>query len=170
MLETLKTRRSIRTYQTRQISDSALQNIAEAGTYAPSAGGGQSSVIVAVQNGDLIAKLSRMNAAVMGTDMDPYYGAPTLIIVLGDGTKSNFVQDGSCALLYMMIAAHSLGLGSCWIAREREMFDSPEGRELLEAWGLPKNLVGVGALSIGHPKGETAAPAPRKNNSIVTLK
>ncbi len=155
ILEMLKTRRSIRKYQTRQIPDSALQSITEAGTYAPSAGGSQSSVIVAVQNEELIAKLSRMNAAVMGADMDPYYGAPTLTIVLGDGSKSNFLQDGSCALMNMMIAAHSLGLGSCWIDREREMFASPEGQDLLKAWELPQNLVGVGALSLGYPRRET---------------
>lgn len=119
MLELIKTRRSIRRYQEGQITEDELRDVVEAGTYAPSAGGGQSSVIVAVQSKEQIAKLSSMNAKVKGTKADPYYGAPTLLLILGDGTRNNFEKDGSCVLMNMMLAAHSLGLGSCWIDRER---------------------------------------------------
>ena len=118
----------------------------EAGTYAPTSRGMQSPYIVAVQNEELRKQLASMNAHVMGVTSNPYYDAPTYVLVLVPADANNPIQDGSCVLENMMLAAHAIGLGSCWIHREREMFSTSEGKELMKSWGLPEGLVGIGAL------------------------
>lgn len=166
-LELIKTRRSIRSFKNEEVSDALLDKVLEAGTYAPSAMCRQPSVIVAVKDEETRKVLSRMNAAVMGTDKDPYYGAPVILVVLSEG--KNFLQDGSCVLENMMLAAHALGLGSVWINRETEMFDTEEGKVLLRKWGLDENLRGVGALALGFPEGAVPAAKPRKEGYIVKI-
>lgn len=161
-LNIIKTRRSCRKYTSEQVSDEQLAAVMEAGTYAPTGMGTQSPFIVAVQDAGQRAELSRMNARVMGVESDPYYGAPTFVLVFAPADAKNAVQDASCVLENMMLAAHSLGLGSCWINREREMFATEEGRRLMASWGLPDGLMGVGALSLGHPDGEPKPAKPRK--------
>ena len=119
-LELIKTRRSCRKYKPEQITDEELQAVLEAGTYAPTSRGMQSPYIVAVQNPALREQLAAMNARVMGTTSNPYYDAPTYVLVLTPADANNPIQDGSCVLENMMLAAHSIGLASCWIHRERE--------------------------------------------------
>lgn len=170
-LELLKTRRSCRKYEARQIGDEELNAVLEAGTFAPTAKGMQDPYIVAVQNKDDLEQLTRMNAAVMGTTSNPYYGAPTYIIVLASATNKNAFQDGSCVLQNMMLAAHALGLGTCWINREYEMFQTEEGHALLRKWGLPDGLIGIGALSIGYPaEGGIHAAKPRKEGYMRLIR
>lgn len=160
--EIIRTRRSCRSYKPVQITADELSAVLEAGTYAPTSRGLQSPFIVAVQCPDLLARLARMNAEVMGVTFNPYYDAPTYVLVFVPADAPNGVQDGSLVLGNMMLSAHALGLGSCWIHREREMFATEEGRELMRQWGLPDGLVGVGALSIGYPAGDPAPAKPRK--------
>lgn len=162
VLEAIKTRRSCRKYKKEQVVSAELQAVLEAGTWAPTAKGQQDPWIVAVQNVADIATLTRMNAEVMGVEANPYYDAPTYILVFATDGGKNALQDGSCVLENMMLAAHSLGLATCWINREREMFATAEGKEMMKKWGLPDGLMGVGALSIGYPDGGTHAPKPRK--------
>lgn len=169
-LEQLKTRRSIRKFTTKQVAEAELDAVLEAGTYAPTGGGAQSPVIVAVQKPDVVRKLSAMNAKVMGADMDPYYGAPTVVLVLADAGKSTCVEDGSCVIANMLNAAHALGLGSCWIHREKEMFASAEGKALLKEWGLEGDLVGVGSIALGYADGPAPKPAARKSGYVVKVK
>lgn len=166
-LKTLLTRRSIRKFKPDQIQDAELNAVLEAGKYAPTGGGRQGNRFVVVQDKALREQLAKMNAAVLGKDFDPYYGAPTIILVFADKTKSTPVEDGSLALGNLFNAAHSLGLGSCWIHRAREMFESEEGKALLKRWGIENHYVGVGACSLGYPDGEIPAPAPRKVRIIV---
>ena len=135
VLNVIRTRRSCRKYKLEQITDEELQAVLEAGTYAPSSRGMQSAYIVAVQNKEQQERLASMNARIMGATSNPYYDAPTYVLVFAPANANNPVQDGSCILENMMLAAHSLGLGSCWIHREREMFASPEGQELMCQWG-----------------------------------
>lgn len=168
-LDTIMTRRSVRKYQEKQITGEELDAVLQAGLYAPCGRGSQCVVLAAVQDKETRARLTAMNAAVWGKDMDTYYGAPTIIIALADPEQNTWVEDGSCALTAMMEAAHALGLGSCWIHREREMFDSPEGKEFLRKWGLPETLRGVGALSLGYAEGGPSAPAPRKEGRVVKV-
>lgn len=161
-LEIIRTRRSCRSYKSQQITDEQLNAVLEAGTFAPTSRGLQSPFIVAVQQPALLEKLTQMNAEVMGVTSNPYYDAPTYVLVFVPADAPNGVQDGSLVLENMMLAAHALGLGSCWIHREREMFATEEGNELMKQWGLPEGLIGVGALSLGYPDGELTPAKPRK--------
>ena len=151
-LRVLKERRSVRRYKAEQITEAELNAVLEAGTWAPSAKGLQTSVLVVVQDPETIAYMSRLNAEIQGNPgTDPFYGAPTVVVVLGDGEKLNWLQDGSLVMGNLMNAAAALGLGSCWINRAMELFDRPEGKELLKKWGLPETYRGVGnCLSLIH--------------------
>ena len=143
-LETIKSRRSCRAYKPEQITDEELNAVLEAGTYAASAMGRQSAKIVVVQDAATRAQLTRMNAAVMGKDTDPMYGAPTILVVLADAHAANAVPDGSLVMGNLMLAAASLGLGSCWINRAKEEFETEEGKALLKKWGIEGDYIGVG--------------------------
>lgn len=171
-LRILRERRSVRAYRPEQIRDDELQAVLEAGTYAPTARGQQNPWIVAVQDPDIVAQLVRMNAAVMGTTDNPYYGAPTIVLVFASRQEQwpHAVCDGSLVLGNMMNAAHAIGLGSCWINREREMFDTDEGRELMRRFGLPDGLMGIGALALGYAATPLAEPRPRKEDYYRIVK
>jgi len=169
MNETLKTlteRRSIRKFESRQIDPAQLEAILKAGTYAPCGKGAQSACMVVVQDPETLQKLSKMNAAVLGNDSDPFYAAPTAIVVLADPAVATCVEDGALVMGNLMNAAWSLGVGSCWIHRARPVFESAEGRELLKKWGVPENYIGVAHCVLGYPAGEIPAPKPRKENYI----
>ena len=168
-LDMLLTRRSVRAYKPDPVPTALLEEVLRAGTYAPTGGGRQSPVLVAITDRAARDEISRLNAAVMGKDTDPYYGAPVLVLALADPASSTWVEDASCALENMMLAAHALGLGSVWVHREREIFDSEAGKALLRAWGLPETLRGVGSIALGYASGPAPAPAPRKDDYIVRV-
>lgn len=168
-LDLLLTRRSVRAYKPDPVPTALLEEVLRAGTYAPTGGGRQSPVLVAVTDKAARDEISRLNAAVMGKDTDPYYGAPVLVLALADPASSTWVEDASCALENMMLAAHALGLGSVWVHREREIFDSEAGKALLRTWGLPETLRGVGSIALGYASGPAPAPAPRKDGYIVRV-
>lgn len=169
LLTLIKTRRSVRAYRPEPVPEELLDAVLEAGTYAPTAMGRQSPVIVAVTSPEYRARLSRLNAAVMGADSDPYYGAPVIVIVLADGNAKTFIEDGSCVLENLMLVAHALDLGSVWVNREREIFDSDEGKALLREWNLPDTLRGVGAIALGYPAAPAKPAAKRKDGYIVRI-
>ena len=166
VLKCLKERRSIRKYKKEQIKDSELDLILEAGTYAPTGMGMQSPIMVVVKDPEMIAKLSRMNAAVMGVNSDPFYGAPTVVIVLADSSKGTCVEDGSLVMGNLMNAAFSIGVDSCWINRAREVFDMEEGKELLKQWGIEGDYIGIGNCILGYRDCELPQAKPRKENYI----
>ena len=166
-LKTLLTRRSIRAYQDRQIPEEILTQILQAGTYAPTGMGAQSPVMVVVQDPQMIHRLSQLNAAVMGSEGDPFYGAPTVVVVLADKSRNTCVEDGSLVIGNLMNAAASLGVGSCWIHRAREVFAGGEGKKILESWGLdPERYIGVGNCIMGYASREGEA-RPRKEDYII---
>ena len=169
VLENLKTRRAIRKYLPRQVEPEKLDLILEAGTYAPTGMGMQSPVIIAVQDPQSVQKLAKLNAKVMNSSSNPYYDAPTILLVLASSQRGTRVEDGSCVLENMMLAAHALGLGTVWVHREREIFDSEKGKALLREWKLPETLRGVGAIALGYPAQEAGQPAARKQNYIVRI-
>lgn len=168
-LQTLKTRRSVRAYRSEQVKEEELQQILEAGTYAPTGMGAQSPIMVVVQDKETISYLSKLNAAVMGTSSDPFYGAPTVIVVLADRSRGTCVEDGSLVMGNLMNGAAAVGVDSCWIHRAKEVFDSPEGKALLEKWGIKGDYVGVGNCILGYAKGEVPAAKPRKENYIYRV-
>ncbi|SBW06316.1 Nitroreductase [uncultured delta proteobacterium] len=169
-LKVLKERRSVRKYKPQQITDAELDAVLEAGTYAPSGKGKQPCIIIAVQNKDDIAQLSKMNAAVWGKNIDPYYGAPTILLVLSNTESSTPVEDGSAVITYLTVAAAAVGLGTCWVNRERQMFESAEGKALLQKWGVTGEYIGIAACSLGYIEGEPPKPMKRKDGYIVRVK
>ncbi len=167
-LEDLKTRRAVRSYTAEPVTREELDTVLEAGVYAPTAMGSQRACIVAVTNKAERDELSRLNAAVMGQDMDPFYGAPVVCVVFGDASWPQGVKDGSLIMGNMLNAAHAIGLGSCWIDRAKEVFESAEGKALMKKWGVPEGYAGVGNCILGHAA-ETPAPAPRKDDYIIRV-
>ncbi|GAA0828376.1 Nitroreductase [Bifidobacterium pullorum subsp. gallinarum] len=168
-LSLIKTRRAVRAYTDEPVPSDVLDAILEAGTYAPTGGGRQSPVIVAITNPEYRQEIARLNAEVIGNETDPYHGAPVVVLVLADGSANTFVEDGSCVLENMMLAAHAFGLGTVWVHREREIFDGKKGKALLREWGLPETLRGVGAIALGYPAREPGRPAARKQDYIVRI-
>jgi len=168
-LKVLKTRRSIRAYQPRQITPGELDAILEAGAYAPSGMGKQSATMVVVQDAPTLALLSGLNAEILGSASDPFYGAPTAVAVLADPQRPKKGSEGSLTLGNLMNAAAALGIGSCWINRAKETFERPEGKALLKKWGLPENLRGVGYCVLGYAAGDAPAPKPRREGAIVRV-
>ena len=169
VIRNMEARRSCRSFQKKQVEEAALSQILEAGLYAASGRGKQSAIMVVVQDPDVIARLSKMNAAVWGTDTDPFFGAPTVVAVLADESVHTWVEDGSLVDGNMINAAESLGVGSCWIHRAREVFDSEEGKAMLRAWGVPEGYRGVGNCILGYREGEKQKAAPRKDGRIVRV-
>ena len=169
-LQNLLTRRSVRAYLPKQVEESLLDKVLEAGTYAPTGGGRQTPVIVAVQNAETVKQLSRMNAAVNGAKEDPFYGAPTVLVVLAERTRGTYVLDGASVITTLLNAAHAVGLGSCWVHRAREEFESEEGKALLKQWGIEGDFEGIGHVILGYAAEAPAEPAPRKANYIYRVK
>lgn len=170
VISSILERRSVRKYQQRQISEEELKTVLEAGKYAACGMGIQAETMVVVQDKETLAQLSAMNAAIMGKPgTDPFYGAPTAIIVLVERAKKTAVQDGSLVMGNLMLAAHAIGLGSCWINRAFEEFESPEGKALLQKWGLNGDYIGVGHCILGYPEGPLPAAKPRRANTVVRV-
>ena len=167
-IKTLGERASCRSYKSEQIPMDALREILWAGSHAPSGMNRHSAIAVAVQDPEVIAKLSKLNAAVMGGTGDPFYGAPTVVVVMADSEVRTYLEDGSLAVGNMLNAAYSLGLGGCWIHRAKEVMASAEGRELKKKWGIPDSYVGIGNVILGYPKGGIPAPKePREDFAFL---
>ena len=169
-MQIIKTRRSCRHYRDEQVDDQLLHTVMEAGTYAPTGHGTQDPQIVAVQNPALKQRLAALNAQIMGVDSNPYYDAPTYLLVFASKDNPNAFQDGSCVLENMMLAAHAVGLGTCWINREYQMFQTEEGKELMKVLGVDEKYIGIGALSLGYASREARPAAPRKEGRVKIVK
>ena len=169
VFDALLNRRSVRRYKPDLPAREDLEKIAEAGLYAASGKGMQTVRIVVVTNPELIQKLREWNRVIggWGEDVDPFYGAPALLLVLADRASPNHVYDGALAMGNMMLAAHALGLGSCWINRARQAFDTEEGKALLNFLGVEGDLEGIGHCIVGYPDGPAPKAAPRKPGRVV---
>ena len=170
VIQCLTGRQSVKQYRPEQIRPEELDAIVTAGTYAPSGMGRQPCRIVVLQKKEDIAELEKLNAAILGNpDAHPFYGAPTVCVVLADAGVNTAVEDGSLVLGNMLNAAHSLGVGGCWIHRAREEFQMPEGKTLLKKWGVEGDWIGVGDCILGYPSGEFREKAPRKPDYITKV-
>lgn len=165
-LEVLKTRRAIRAYQDKMPEKELIAQIVEAGTYAPTGMGRQSPIIVAVTNREIRNRLSQLNASIMGNDSDPFYGAPVVLVVLADKQCPTYLYDGTLVMGNLLNAAHAVGLGSCWIHRAKEVFETPEGKALLKEWGIEGKYEGIGNCIIGYCAQEAPQPKPRKPDYV----
>lgn len=172
----LISRRSIRKFKNKQILDGELNKILEAGIYAPTGMGMQSPKIVVVQNKEIINKLSKLNSTFLWSKdsnekLDPFYGAPTVVIVLADKNIKTYIEDGSLVLGNLMNAAHSIGIASCWIHRAKETFESEDEKTLLKKWNISDNYVGIGYCILGYPEDNLNSTAkPRKDDYITYIK
>ncbi len=168
MLELIKSRRSIKKYKDTPVPRELIAKIVEAGTYAPTGRNRQSPIILAITNKEVIAELSKTNAEIMGGTGDPFYGAPCVLVVLADKTASTYVYDGSLVMENMMLEAHSLGLGSCWIHRAKETFNQPKWQAYLRTLGIEGEYEGIGNCVVGY--GDiTPQEKPRKENWVYYI-
>ena len=168
-LQALLERRSIRSYKPDMVPQELIDQVIEAGLYAASGHGEQDSIIVAVTNKEVRDRLSSLNAKIMGRDGDPFYGAPVVLVVLADKAFPTHVYDGSLTMQNLMLAAHELGVSSCWIHRAKEEFDSEEGKELLRAAGVEGDYEGIGHCILGYADGEYPAAPERKEGRVFYI-
>lgn len=169
-MQNLIKRRSVRKYKPDMIPRDVLEKIVEAGTYAPTGMNKQAPIIIAVTNKAMRDRLSRMNAAVMGSEGDPFYGAPVVLIVLADrNLAGTYLYDGSLVMGNLMLAAHAQGIGSCWIHRAKQEFETEEGKAILKELGIEGDFEGIGHCILGYTDGEEPAAKPRKENYVYWI-
>ena len=169
MNETIKNildRRSVKRFKLDMIPAEIIDEIVKAGTYAATGRGLQSPIIIEITDKALRDRLSKMNAEIMGADIDPLYGAPVVLVVLADKNVPTRVYDGSLVMGNLMLAAHSLGVGSCWIHRAKEEFESAEGKEILSSLGITGDYEGIGHCVLGYAQGDVPTAKPRKENWV----
>ena len=168
-LTTLKTRRSCRAYKPDHIEEEKLHAIIEAGTYAATGMGKQSPIILVIKDQEIRATLTKLNAAAMGMDIDPFYGAPELLVVLANKAMPTYIYDGSLVMGNMMNAAANLGVASCWVHRAKEEFESEEGKAILKKLGIEGDYEGIGNLILGYAAKPAGDAAPRKADYIYKI-
>ena len=168
IIKAMEERRSIRKFKPEMPTKDDLNQIIEAGLYAANAKGRQATITVAVTNKELRDRLSAVHAKICGSEegFDPFYGAPAILIVLAEKEWANRVYDGSLVMGNMMLAAHSLNLGSIWIHRAKEEFELPEYQELLKEIGIEGEWEGIGHCAVGYVDGEYPKPAKRRDNRV----
>lgn len=170
VIESLKSRRSIRKYKSDMPSKEVIDKILEVGSYAPTGMNRQSPIIIAITNREVRDRLSKLNAKIMGRDgIDPFYGAPIILIVLVDKKCSTAIYDGSLVMGNLMNAAHALGLGSCWIHRAKEEFETDEGKKMLKSLGIEGDYEGIGHCILGYVDMELPQASPRKDDYIYRI-
>ena len=169
VLKKIQERRSVRSFKSDMVPRELIDQVITAGTYAATGKDHQSPIIIAVTNKQLRDKLSALNAEIMGAQTDPFYGAPVVLIVLAEKDWPTRVYDGSLVMGNLMLAAHELGLGSCWIHRAKEEFERPEGLEILKSLGIDGQYEGIGHCVLGYVDGEYPAVKPRKENWVYYI-
>ena len=172
VLNCLMTRRSVRSYLPRQVEAQALKQILQAGTYAASGMGRQATIMIQVTNKEMRDKIAQMNQEIGGwkEGFDPFYGAPAMIIVLAKKEVPTRIYDGSLVMGNLMLAAHELGIGSCWIHRAKEEFETDWGKDLLKSLGVEGEYEGIGHCALGYVDGEYPQAAERKEKRIFSVK
>ena len=168
-LEVMRQRRSVRSYKADPIPRELLEKVLEAGTYAPTGMGRQSPIILAVTDKALRDRIAKLNAAVMGRDNDPFYGAPAVLVVLADKSVPTYLYDGSLVMGNLLNAAHDVGLGACWIHRAKEVFASEEGKAILRELGVEGDYEGIGNCIIGYAATPLPEAKPRKEGYILKV-
>ena len=171
-LEVLKNRRSVRQFKPDQITEEQLNAVLEAGTFAPTGGGTQSPLIIAVQSPEDVAAVDALNAKIIGKDIHPYYGAPTILLILATDRAMNEeigILDAASVCTNMLNAAYAAGLDSCWIHRSKEMFETEEGKALLAKWGVAEPVRGVASIALGYAGCEIAPAKERRSDYILKV-
>ncbi|MDO4949103.1 MAG: nitroreductase [Bacteroidales bacterium] len=174
-IQNIVARRSVKKYLDRPVPMALVEEVVKAGTFAPSGMNRQSPVIIAVTNKAMRDRISDINlGVVLGKNLttssgysDPFYGAPVVLVVLARKDVGTHVYDGSLVMENMMIAAQSLGLGSCWIHRAKETFETEQGRQILRELGIGDEYEGIGNCILGYAAPDALKPqAPRKSDYV----
>ncbi|MBE6148567.1 MAG: nitroreductase family protein [Firmicutes bacterium] len=166
----LLSRRSVKKYKNEMVPEEVINQIIEAGTYAPSGMNKQSAIIVAITNKEIRDRVAKLNARVMNNEtIDPFYGAPVVLVVLADKKIPTYIYDGSLVMGNLLLAAHSLGIGACWIHRAKEVFETEEGKEILKSLGIEGEYEGIGNCILGYSNAGKLDPLPRKDNYIYKV-
>ena len=168
-IKNIDTRRSVKSFSDRMPTEEDIDTILRAGINAASGRNLQSSILIAIKDKEVRDRLMKTNAEILGASTDPFYGAPVIIAVLAKKSVSTHIYDGSLSLGNMMLAAHSLGLGSCWIHRARETFERKEWQEFLRSLGLDEEYEGIGNLALGYPSGDPLPEKPRREGRIFIV-
>ena len=169
-IHNMLTRRSVRKYKQDKIPKEILDEIIKAGTYAPTGKNKQAPIILAVTNKEMRDKLSKLAAKVRGTEnIDPFYGAPVVLVVLAKKEHITYLYDGSVVMQNLMLAAHSLGIGSCWIHRAKEVFETEEGKEILKNLGIEGEYEGIGHCILGYSEEGELKASPRKSDYVYYI-
>ncbi len=167
-IETLLSRQSVKKYKQDMVPENLIAEICKAGTFAPTGMNRQSPIIIAVTNKQLRDRLSKMNAEILGINGDPFYGAPVVLVVLAKKDSATRVYDGSLVMANLQIAAHSLGLGACWIHRAKEEFESAEGKKILADLEITGEYEGIGHCIVGYPAVDAYhVQSPRKADYVI---
>ena len=170
-LKTLVTRRSCRSYLQDEVPEEIIERILRAGMYAPTAMGKQSPVIVCVTNKKIRDRMEDLDRKAKGTDGNPFYGAPFVMLVLADKNIGPHVYDGSLVMGNMMNEAADLGIGTCWIHQAKEAYETEEGKALLKELGVEGDLEGIGHMIFGYPAEDGfRLLVPRKENYVIRVK
>lgn len=166
----LLSRRSVRSYKSDPIPRPILEEILEAGTYAATGMNRQSPIMIAVTNKEQRDRLSALNAKIMGREgMDPFYGAPVVVVVLAEKKYPTYLYDGSLVMGNLMLSAHAHGIASCWIHRAKEEFELPEGKAILAELGIEGDFEGIGHCILGYAEGDLPAASERKDGYVYWL-
>ena len=169
ILDVIKSRKSVKKYKPDPVPKALIEKIVEAGTYAPTGRNWQSPIILAVTNKEVRDELSRRNfTSDPDKRIDPFYGAPCVLVVLADKSKHTYIYDGSLVMENMLLEAHSLGLGACWIHRAKETFETEQGKAILKKLGIAGEYEGIGNCIVGYPD-MTPIEKPRKENWIYWI-
>ena len=168
IIKAMEDRRSVRKFKPDMPAKADIEQIIEAGLYAANGRGRQCAIVIAVTNKELRDRIAEDNRKIGGWNegFDPFYGAPVILIVLAEKSWPTAVHDGSLVMGNLMLAAHSLGLGSIWIHRAKEEFESEGYRQLLSDLGVEGEWLGVGHCAVGYADGEVPAPAKRRENRV----
>ena len=170
ILKTIISRRSVKNYLPDMPSDEYIEKIVTAGTYAPTGKNMQSPIILAITNNDVRDNLSATNARLRGIEFDPFYGAPVVLAVLAKKSWFTYIYDGSCVMENMLLEAHSLGLGACWIHHAKQVFETEYGKNLLKNLNITEDYEGIGFCVVGYPKVKPENSLPRKENYVYYIK
>lgn len=169
ILDTITSRRSVKKYKSEMIDNQLIEKVVKAGTYAPTGKNAQSPIIIVITKKEVRDKISQLLAESRNSDIDPFYGAPVVLAVLAKKDVFTHVYDGSCVMQNMLLEAHSLGLGACWIHHCKEVFETEYGKDLLKSLGIEDEYEGVGHCILGHPEITPTSSLPRKDNYVYYI-
>ena len=189
LLDIIKERRSIRKYTDQKPGDEEINKIIEAGLYAPNAGGGQRSMLVVMNDKDLVEKVGRLNVGCMNRNNlaggyvsseqpsiidDPsinsgFYGAPTVVAIFAQKGFLYNIPDAFCCAENMVLEACNLGIASCIVARGEETFSTKEGNEYLRKWKVPENMECKCFVLLGYIDGEYPHSRQRREGRVLVV-